>query len=502
MFMQGSKIKLIAPVVLILLVFVIAIHLLSSHSTQPDPRYKIHKGNPRNALMNKFLNAADAGDQKTMNKLISKDAGLVNCFNAKGYPALWCSMTSEHWDAAELLIRRGADVNTKWKSDTPLSWALFDQNPEFARFLISHGADVNAVNDRGETPLHQVMADDNLWELVSLLISKGANVNAVDKAGRTPLHCLSGADRTEMVCIAQVLVKKGANVCVLDKSGQAALISKPELARQIIPKGYNPNLSDDHGMTMLHYAVQYMPTVVSYLLEHGAEIDHRDKTGETPLFYANAETAAILIKNGADVNSRNNSGRTPLEEAVLHLNETKTKLLWPVTVDNPAKAKIMGGKLLIEALSVALSLNEDTIADMRQFESGYEYKSNGIISFLIDHGASINQQDAKGNTALYLALQGSHCYAGERTSDLESDYSSSFESLLKAGADVNIPNKNGNTPLHLAAKYDMTHCIKMLIKRGARTDTRNAQKLTPFGIAERNHSRDTIRLLRRMGVTK
>lgn len=72
---------------------------------------------------------------------------------------------------------------------TPLHCATWKGQIEAAEFLVKSGADVNAVNQNdhwGTTPLHAA-AHANQAKIAKLLIDNGANVNAKDMEGRTPM---------------------------------------------------------------------------------------------------------------------------------------------------------------------------------------------------------------------------------------------------------------------------------------------------------------------------
>jgi ankyrin repeat protein len=85
-------------------------------------------------------------------------------------------------------IERGADVEAKDNMGyTPLHKASLYNFIEIAKFLIEKGANVEAKDDKGWTPLHSVSYKDNI-EIAKLLIERGADLEVKDKLGRTPLH--------------------------------------------------------------------------------------------------------------------------------------------------------------------------------------------------------------------------------------------------------------------------------------------------------------------------
>ena len=97
-----------------------------------------------------------------------------------GWTPLHRAATTE---IAELLIAEGADVNAKdeW-GDTPLHRAAQYGRKEVAELLIDNGADVNAKADGGMTALHSTL-DGGHKEIVELLIANGADVNVKTKGG-------------------------------------------------------------------------------------------------------------------------------------------------------------------------------------------------------------------------------------------------------------------------------------------------------------------------------
>ena len=86
-------------------------------------------------------------------------------------------------DAAkpELLTAKAPDIS--------LLKAAIDGNIETVKLLIANGADVNARDKDGETPLHEA-SSGGYKEIIELLIAKGADVNARNEDGKTPLAYL------------------------------------------------------------------------------------------------------------------------------------------------------------------------------------------------------------------------------------------------------------------------------------------------------------------------
>lgn len=133
------------------------------------------------------------------------------------------------------------------------------------QFLIDHEANVNARDNRNQTPLH------GFWvipEVVRLLILYGANVHAKDNEGRIPLHHCEN----------------------------------PESAEILILAGSDVNARDNHGNTPLHTVEneEGAPEAIQVLITYGADVNARNDDGEISLSHVRTDdTARILIRNGA-----------------------------------------------------------------------------------------------------------------------------------------------------------------------------------------------------------
>ena len=381
--------------------------------------------------------AARKGDIEAVKAAL--DAGTdANAKDDKGSTLLNLATRYGHLDVARLLVERGADLKVRSPAGGfPIHSAVQPpKDPGFVRFLLEQGADPNATDQRGRTPIFYAATNggQEAPAVVAELVKGGADVMARAPDGQTPLHA---AAQWGPAAGVQVLLDNGAQVDAVDSEGRTPL--------QVV------DMSEAPAKTAL-------------LLKAGADIHARDAQGATPLHAAagrgrSQEAAKALLDAGADVNATDKEGRTPLDIAV---NPPERFPGWVgVYVDMV--------RLLQERGATGGTLYGAAAAgDAAQ------------VRKLLDGGADPKARLARGKTALHFAR-----WADEGGAE-------AAKVLLDAGADVNARDDEGTTPLHTAV--NSLPLAELLIERGAEISARDNNGNTPLNAASRGDA-EVVRLL-------
>jgi ankyrin repeat protein len=171
-----------------------------------------------------------------------------------------------------------------YAGDTALHMAAAGFRCRVAALLIEHGANCRARNRRGAEPLHYA-ADANRWDptaqaqTIEYLISVGADPNALDGSGVAPLH---RAVRTRSLAAVQALLDGGARSRQPNKAGSTPL----HLAVQTTGRG---------GSGSPH-AREQQAGIVKLLLERGARVTDQDGRGKSVHQAATSEWTRALLE--------------------------------------------------------------------------------------------------------------------------------------------------------------------------------------------------------------
>jgi len=186
---------------------------------------------------------------------------------------------------------------------------------------------------------------------------------------------------------------------------------------------------------------------INEILNYGAEINARDRSGRTPLIIASAlgytDLAKLLIDRGADICATDNLQISVLHEAISSGCESLVRLLLGCHGNDQDPDEFVNTRDLIRgetALHVAARTDCSSILDL-----------------LLKHGADINVVDSTGCAPLHTAVQHIHLASAEK--------------LISAGANLNQRHSTGNTPLHYAIQSDYSDIspsiVRMLLDHGA-----------------------------------
>ncbi|HXI90440.1 MAG TPA: ankyrin repeat domain-containing protein [Blastocatellia bacterium] len=214
---------------------------------------------------------------------------------------------------------------------------------EKVKLLTERAADVNARAATGITALMVAARYRGNVETVRLLLKKGAKPNA-DKGVevRNDATALFFAVMAGDVQTAGALLDAGARLAdrmkVIGRFAQSPLMYgvflDPGMIEYLIGKGANPNEVDDDKISVLSWAtIGNNASMVKSLLARGAQVNHLDNFGMTPLLYAASidfgDTAVMekLIAAGADVSAKNKGGLTALDLAKNYRHQAMANLL-------------------------------------------------------------------------------------------------------------------------------------------------------------------------------
>ncbi|GBG32955.1 Ankyrin repeat domain-containing protein 50 [Hondaea fermentalgiana] len=308
--------------------------------------------------------AAEAGNVGVCEWLVNQGAQVnAESRDARHYTPSMLASLAGHCDICELFLANGAQWKPQEANICLRAAAKALSLPMCTFLLETAGASAASSDANGTTPLHLVASYDDVRtsrimslatrraqrdtervtlaregakrrKLAKMLLAAGADANAADKDGCTPLYCCASH-----ASLAAVLINAGADVNVhvgqdqetplLKAAGSAASV------KLLLTKGADPNARSYYGVVPLHRAAASQSRkAVSFLLQYGAKPNLKESMGRTALHYAAEELrrtncATLLQHKKTNIDARDNEGNTALMVAVLQyrVSEKANKVL-------------------------------------------------------------------------------------------------------------------------------------------------------------------------------
>ncbi len=427
--------------------------------------------------------------------------------------------------AVARLLGAGADADERAADDTTaLHWAAYRDDPNLAALLLAAGADPNAANRNGATPLGMACANAGSGssarpDLIVRLLQAGADPGLAP-VGEPPLLTCARTGDTRAV---RALLAHGAEVDAAEGwRGQTALMwaaaeNHTAILRELLEAGAGVDAASTGGFTALLFAVrQDAQEAVRLLLAAGADPGVAAPNGQTVLRVAIANrhytVAGLLLAAGADPIVRDRRGNTALHDLVASRSPPRHLGNQFVAFNREDPSQLPSLELMDRLLAAGADPNARTEpvpirherwTDEGIYSAGRPFMDNrvnlgGATPYLLAAQAAdvvaMRRLAARGadprlatyanNTAVMLAAGVGHV-EGSRRFRPESEALAAVRLALDAGVDVNAGNANGQTALHGAVYRAADTIIRHLVDAGARMDFADELDRTALDLAER-----------------
>lgn len=274
---------------------------------------------------------------------------LANMPDLDGRSPLHEAVGEEDVDRVRSLLAHGADANRGYRKGNGPIYISAHGPLDIVQLLVEHGADASGTVSHNTSVLQRAASSPHADRLsvVQYLLAQGADVNAADEDGMTPLH---EAARAGCLDVVRYLVEEqGVDAKTGSGLGRTAMSyaagggggNHLDTLRYLVEEqGLDAKAEDSRGNTALHSAV-YNLNVVRYLVEEqGVDVDATNHEGLTPLHKAawrNAlDTVRYLVKErSADVNAADSHGCTPLHLAVQWIHADHRRSILDVKPEMP-----------------------------------------------------------------------------------------------------------------------------------------------------------------------
>jgi len=382
------------------------------------------------------------------------------------------------------LLKAGANLNGRdAQGRTPIMAATHGNQVETVRTLLEAGADINLQDNRKDNPFLYAGAE-GLLEILRLAIESKADTHLTNRFGGTAL--IPAAERGHVEIVKELLTRTDVDVNHVNNLGWTALLEAiilsnggerhQQIVQLLIEQGADVNLADQNQVTPLKHAQSRGFKEIEYLLRQaGAQLQvQTDPTRDRQMIAAaqagNLARVQQLLTQGANVHARDENGQTALIAAAYRNQLAIAEVLIKAGADVNIQDHTKQSAYLISTSEGYLDLLRLTLQAHANVHSTDSFNGTGliraadrghveIIQELLRTDIRIDHVNRLGWTALLEAIILGN--GGPRHAQV-------VRLLVTAGANVNLADANGVTPLAHARQRGYQSIIAILEAAGAR----------------------------------
>ncbi|KAF2367865.1 Ankyrin repeat-containing domain [Trinorchestia longiramus] len=378
-----------------------------------------------------LMTACQEGHERTVRQILHMKPSMVHERDRNGKTALHYCTDNPTLACIDQVVAADPSLLSAQEEDghTPLHLATIAGNRVVAKYLLTRGADVNALDDEKHTAIHWATVCGE-QQLLEMLMETGGDPSTPDIHGAYPIHyaaqmCGPNGDPTrDMMAgleILKTLIQYGVPIDVRDRDGREPMLwaasSGSADAIMILKKaGASVMAADKDGLTALHCAASrgHLDCIDMLITLCNCDVDLLDSNGCSPLFYAvtlgHADCTQMLLNNGADADRQDRKGRTPAhcgaakgQLETLKLLHQHNADLWKRNIkgDLPLHEACQSGRkdLVVWLLSMMTEMVNASNSDGRTpLHIAAINNNTGLCKILMDHNAAVNpiMRNSKG----------------------------------------------------------------------------------------------------------
>lgn len=474
--------------------------------------------NWRNKEKESFLHLCSKKGLTESMKWLLKKGAKVNLEGAEGNTALFYALETDSFAVLKMLIDSGAEINQlNDHKRSLLQEATITCNEKLIDFLFSTCTNVNNQDIYGNNLIFDAIANGSRDIIKKVADIESININHRNKKGNTVLHKDSVINDKGL---AIFLMEIGVSPTVEDNEGKNFLfyaikkgIENLSLIEKALELGCDINCKDHEGETLLHQSVKYYIEdkalasshlamiqellnqnitinaindkgenvlfeltkaqefeLIEYLLDEGIFLDQKNERDETVFGIAvmngieGINLLMLYLNHNISTNIKNIEDKTPIEILIdVILFEESRK---PIEAEIKALMREDGDYLTIFKTimrNAKINLQQTASHGKPLFFEPIFYHNKHFFKIFKDFNVNLNAKDDEGNNIILALMERDQ----KKLIPSKKTYLLTLQNVINLGADINVRNIDGVTPLLKAALGDCEYTFRMLLSSKA-----------------------------------